>query len=94
MKVEVVFDICFSFMRTFKLEWHELKENPSEFVRIALDSVDRQKLPVMKCQAAKFVEQIHDKFPDMIILTTQICLELLLHCSLKDNDASKYKLLN
>lgn len=63
--VEIMFDICFSFMRTFNYELHEMRDNPYEFVRIALDTADQQKLPVLKSQAAKLLESMTDKIPEM-----------------------------
>lgn len=40
-KFDILFDICFSFIRTFENEKKEMLDNPSEFVRESLDAVDR-----------------------------------------------------
>lgn len=39
----------------------EMTDNPSEFIKLALDVCDRQKYTVLKSQAAKFIETIGDK---------------------------------
>jgi len=41
-KYVIIYDICFSFMRTFGAELIEMEDNPSQFVRISLDMADKQ----------------------------------------------------
>ena len=54
-----------------------MEDNPSEFVRIALDVADRQRLPMLKCGSAKFLENICDKQDGLLLETGFIFLELI-----------------
>ena len=47
-RYKLALDIGMSLLRTFKPEMLELDDNPSQFVRIALDTCDRQKLHHIK----------------------------------------------
>ena len=65
-------------------------DNPSEFVRLALDVVDRQKIPTMKCQSAKLLEDMSDRMDGLMIIVSNVCLEMLNYCILKTGDVSNY----
>ena len=56
-------DIGFPFLRTLEEEKNEAVDNPSEFVKLGLDTCDRQRLAHMKSQAARFIETMGDKLP-------------------------------
>ena len=87
-------DIGFPFLRTFKFEKIEMRENPSEFVKLALDVWDRQKLSCFKSQAAKFIEWIADKIPGMVVPIGEICWDWLVYAITKDPNMEKYPSLN
>ncbi len=93
-KFEILFDICFSFIRTFENEKKEMLDNPSEFVRESLDAVDRQKIPNLKCQAAKLLEVVTEKVEGLMIIAGHITLELINHCVLEETDVNKFQYLN
>jgi len=76
-KYNIVFDICGSLIRTFGPETIEMTDNPSEFVNLALDVADRQKLPVLKAGAAKLLENVCDKQDGLLLETGLIFLELI-----------------
>ena len=86
-------DIVFSFLRTFKAEISDLRENPREFVKLALDVCDRQKFPNLKSQAAKFIETIADKIPGMFKKISEICMDALLNSVIKDQNMDLYPTL-
>ena len=86
-------DIGFPFLRTWKSEILEMRDNPTEFVKLALDVWDRQKFPYLKSQAAKFIETIGDKVPGMFKKISELCLDTLLYTIVKDSNMDLYPTL-
>ena len=76
-RFKVLYDIGFTYIRTFENEKREMTDNPSEFVKTALDICDKQKLPDLKSQAAKLLEYLCDKMDGCIVNTGLLCLEVL-----------------
>lgn len=70
-------DIGFPFIRTLDEEKAEAIDNPSEFVKLGLDTCDRQRLAHMKSQAARFIETIGDKIPGFFPRLCNLCCDLL-----------------
>ena len=87
-------DIGFPLIKTFKSEKIEMRENPSEFVKQALDVWDRQKFFWVKSQAAKFIETIADKIPEMFTSICDLWLDLLVFAITKDPNMENYPTLN
>lgn len=87
-------DIGFPFLRTSKAEIMEMHDNPSEFVKLALDVWDRQKFNILKSQSAKFIETIGDKVPGMFKKIAELCLDVLLYAITKEPNMDLYPTLN
>lgn len=73
LKNVIIFDLGLGFMRTFSAELEEMTDNPTQFVRVALDTCDRQRLTVMKCQASKLVETMCDRVDGQLVETGKVC---------------------
>jgi len=77
-------------MRTFSGELEEMSDNPTQFVNIALDTCDRQRLMILKCQAAKLVETMCDRVDGELVNTGLVCSQILEYALTKEGDISKY----
>jgi len=91
--VRLLTDVGFAFLKTFKDEKREMLDNPSEFVKLALDVCDRQKLSVLKSQAAKFIETIGDKIPGFFRLICELSCDALEYAVTKDPNMELYPTL-
>jgi hypothetical protein len=91
--VRLFTDIGFSFLRTMKTEKEEMVDNPSEFIKLALDVWDRQKFAHIKSQAAKFIETLADKLTGMFIPVCSLCCDLLEYAIFKDPNMDNYPIL-
>lgn len=81
-------DIGFPFLRTIQEEKHEMMDNPAEFVKLALDTWDRQKYLQIKSQAAKFIETMGDKIIGLFVPMSLLTWEILEYAALKDSSTN------
>ena len=70
-------DIGFPFLRTLEDEKAEAIDNPNEFINLALDVCDRQRMYHVKSQAARFIETMADKLPNVFGPLCNLCWDLL-----------------
>lgn len=86
-------DIGFPFLRTMNSEKIEMNDNPNEFVKLALDVCDRQKLAILKSQAAKFIETIGDKIIGLFNSMADLTIDILDYAVTKNPNLEKYSVL-
>ncbi|CAK82350.1 unnamed protein product (macronuclear) [Paramecium tetraurelia] len=59
-KIALITDAIYPFLITSQKEYQQMKEQPEEFVNLALDSVDKQESDVPKTAAASLLETLCD----------------------------------
>ncbi|CAD8073854.1 unnamed protein product [Paramecium primaurelia] len=59
-KIALITDVIYPFLITSQKEYSQMKEQPEEFVNLALDSVDKQESDVPKTAAASLLETLCD----------------------------------
>jgi len=91
--IKLITDIGFPFLRTMRDEVIEMHDNPAEFVKLALDTCDRQKYLQIKSQAGKFLETLGDKMPGIFESMCLLNCDILEYAINKDPDMDKYPTL-
>ena len=89
-KYKIVLDICLMLIRITDSERKLIKENPKEFVNLALDTCESQISKIPKTEAAKLLETLCDHIDGTKTFCFRFCCKVIKYC-LQDWDLTKAK---